>query len=85
MKITFGRSESWVSGWRGKESSAPIRVDGVEVGQIEGSENSATPGAMSYGINLNINAPYRLLHSDNGLYSLKAAKAHVLGNLSRTA
>jgi hypothetical protein len=47
-RIRFTRSETWASGWRGKQSSVGIIVDGRTVGKITGTENPL--GQMEYDV-----------------------------------
>jgi len=38
--VTFGKAESYSSGWRGMQTRQDIRVGGVVVGEVVGAENT---------------------------------------------
>lgn len=50
MSVSFGKTETWTSGWRGKQSTTEIRLNGDPVGEIRGQESAYLAGDMSYSI-----------------------------------
>lgn len=48
--LRFGRTTSWDQGWMGKQNATDIFIGAENVGAIRGSANTATSGAMNYGV-----------------------------------
>lgn len=74
--VTFGRTETWHSGWRGKQSSTAIRLNGQEVGVIRG-EASGLSG-MTYRVTDAGHAELRQLPSTYNLRQMKQAVREAL-------
>jgi hypothetical protein len=78
--ITFSRTETWASVWRGKSSSTDVLLDGEAVGAIDGAEGAAMSGSMSYTLLL-WQAGRPAVH-EGRIESLRAAKARARELLS---
>lgn len=71
-KVAFRRTETWTSGWRGKQSSTDVLLNDSPVGVINGEEMAAIAGAMSYTLRL-WQSDKPAVHEEHD--SMRAAKA----------
>ena len=74
MTVTFSKTSSWVSGWRGKQNVTDVLLDGQKVGEIKGDESASMAKVMTYLVHIGD----RRVHTD----SLKQAKAKAKEMLS---
>jgi hypothetical protein len=79
-KITFGKTETYTQGWKGKTSKTDIKVNGKVVGEIVGTENIGIAGAMFW----KVEVPGRRPQEAGSFKDAKLVAANLLSGPSTT-